>query len=89
MRLDVFLKRVGLCKQRTLAKELCERGRVRMGGRRVRAAKEVAAGMTLEIELAREILKIAIAGLPERNFKRKDGEAFYRIIDRAEIDLFT
>jgi ribosomal 50S subunit-recycling heat shock protein len=89
LRLDVFLKRVGLCKQRTLAKELCERGRVRMDGGRARAAKEVAAGRTLEIEFDREILKVIITGLPDRNFRRKDGEAFYRVIERAENDIFS
>jgi ribosomal 50S subunit-recycling heat shock protein len=85
----MFLKRVGLCKQRTLAKELCERGRVRMDGGRARAGKEVAPGRTLEIEFGREILKIIITGLPDRNYRKKDGEAFYRIVERAENDIFS
>ena len=25
----------------------------------------------------------------DRNFRRKDGEAFYRVIERAENDLFS
>ena len=76
MRLDIFLKRVGLCKQRTLAKELCERGRVRMDGGTAKAGKEVGPGRTLEIELKSETLKIEITGLPGRNYRKKDGEAF-------------
>lgn len=89
MRLDVFLKRVGLCKQRTLAKGLCDRGRVRMDGGTAKAGKEVTPGRTLEIELGREILKIEIIGLPDRNYRKQDGEAFYRVIERAEDDLFS
>jgi ribosomal 50S subunit-recycling heat shock protein len=89
LRLDVFLKRVGLCKQRTLARGLCDRGRVRMDGGIAKAGKEVAPGRTLEIELGREILKIEITGLPEKNYRKKDGEAFYRVIERAESDLFS
>ena len=89
MRLDVFLKRVGLCKQRTLAKGLCDGGRVRMDGGVAKAGREVAPGRTLEIELKREILKIEITDLPERNYRKTDGEAFYRVIARAESDLFS
>jgi ribosomal 50S subunit-recycling heat shock protein len=89
LRLDVFLKRVGLCKQRTLAKALCDGGRVRLDGGVARAGKEVAPGRTLEIELKRETLKIEITDLPERNYRKKDGEAFYRMIERAENDPFS
>ena len=89
MRLDVFLKRVGLCKQRTLAKGLCDRGRVRMDGGLAQAGREVTPGRNLEIELGREILKIEVTGLPEKNYRTRDGEAFYRVIERAEIDLFS
>jgi ribosomal 50S subunit-recycling heat shock protein len=86
LRLDVFLKRVGLCKQRTLAKELCDRGRVRMDGGIAKAGKEVAQGRTLEIEFKRETLKIEVTDLPDRNYRKQDGEAFYKVIERAESD---
>lgn len=89
MRLDVFLKRVGLCKQRTLAKELCGRGRVRMDGGAAKAGREVSPGRTIEIEFTRETLKIEITGLPDRNYRKQDGEAFYRIVERSEKDVFS
>ena len=89
MRLDVYLKRVGLCKQRTLAKELCDKGRVRIDGGTAKAGKEVGPGRTLEIELRRETLKIEITDLPGRNYRQKDGEAFYRVIERSESDPFS
>lgn len=89
MRLDVFLKRVGLCKQRTLAKELCDRGRVRMDGGAAKAGKDVTPGRTLEIELKHEMLKIEVTDLPGRNYRKKDGEAFYRVLDRADSHPFS
>jgi ribosomal 50S subunit-recycling heat shock protein len=89
LRLDVYLKRVGLCKQRTLAKELCDKGRVRIDGSTAKAGKEVGPGRTLEIELRRETLKIEITGLPGRNCRQKDGEAFYRVIERSQSDPFS
>lgn len=89
MRLDVFLKRVGLCKQRTLAKKLCDGGRVRMDGTVAKAGKEVTGGRKLEIEFKRETLKIEVTGLPQRNYRRQEGEVFYNVIDRDENDPFS
>ena len=89
MRLDVFLKRVGLCKQRTLAKELCDRGRVRMDGGAAKAGKEVTRGRKLEIEFKHETLKIEVTGLPQKNYRKQDGEAFYNVIDRVENGPFS
>ena len=88
MRLDVYLKRVGICKQRTLAKELCDGGKVRMDGAMAKAGREVGPGRTLEIELKRETVKIEVTGLPGRNYRKQEGEAFYRVIERSENDLF-
>ena len=85
----MYLRRVGLCKQRTLAKELCDKGRVRIDGGTAKAGREVGPGRTLEIELRREALKIEITDLPGRNYRQKDGEAFYRVIERSESDPFS
>jgi len=60
-----------------------------MDGGTAKAGREVSPGRTLEIELKRETLKIEITDLPERNYRKKDGEAFYRVIERAETDLFS
>jgi len=79
LRLDVFLKRTGLLKQRTLAREACEGGQVRVGGRVAKAGKEIAPGETIALETAYEFLEIEVVGLPGRNYRRREGEAFYRI----------
>lgn len=63
-------------------------GRVRMDGGIAKAGKEVVPGRTLEIELKSEILKIQVTALPRRNHRKQDGEAFYRVIERAESDPF-
>ena len=86
MRLDVFLKRVGLVKQRTQAKEICDRGRVTVDGGTAKAGKEVDIGRTLGLDLPREYLEIDINDLPDRNFKRKQGEAFYRVVRHEHKD---
>lgn len=79
MRLDTFLKRTGLVKQRTLAKAICDAGGVRVGGRAAKAGKEIAAGDRITLETDEEFLELAVSGLPSRNYKRRDGQAFYEI----------
>ena len=87
MRLDLFLKRTGLIKQRASAKEACEKGLVRMDGRGAKAGKLVAAGSLLTLEVADGFLEIEITGLPLRNYKRTDGEAFYRVREKRHKDV--
>jgi ribosomal 50S subunit-recycling heat shock protein len=87
LRLDVFLKRTGLVKQRTLAREACDGGLVRVGGRVAKAGKEVAPGQRIALETAHEFLDIEIVGLPDRNYRRREGEVFYRIREERHKEV--
>jgi len=89
VRLDVFLKRVGLIKQRSLAKDICDRGLVKMDGRTAKAGKEVGPGRVLEIDLATERMEIEVLDLPTRNYRRENGRAFYRIIEHEYKDRYS
>ena len=89
MRLDVFLKRAGLIKQRSLAKEICDNGLVKMDGRIAKASKGIGPGRLLEIDLATESLEIEVLGLPRRNYKKEKGRAFYRIIEHEYKDRYS
>ena len=86
MRLDVFLKRVGLVKQRTQARRVCDLGRVTVDGNKAKAGKEIDAGRVLGLDLPREFIEINVLGLPDRNFKRQQGEAFYRVVRHEQKD---
>lgn len=88
MRLDLFLKRTGLLKHRTVAKETCDRGEIRVDGTKAKASKDISPGSRIELELPRELLEIRIKGLPDRNYKRGEGEAFYEVVSRSERGLF-
>lgn len=89
MRLDVFLKRAGLVKQRSLAKEMCDEGLVKIAGRPVKAGKEIEAGSVVEIDLETERLEIEVLDLPERNYKREKGLVFYRITEHEYKDRYS
>jgi ribosomal 50S subunit-recycling heat shock protein len=86
LRLDVFLKRVGLIKQRARAKLICDGGNVTVDGNRAKAGKELDAGRVIGLDLSREYIEISVLALPERNFKRQQGEAFYRVLRHEEKD---
>lgn len=87
MRLDIFLKRTGLAKQRALAKQACDAGRVRVDGRAARAAREMATGHRVTLETAGGFLEIEVTGLPDRNYKRREGQAFYRIVEERHREV--
>ena len=89
MRLDVFLKRVGLVKQRSLAKEICDEGLVSMNGRVAKAAGDVRPGTVVEIDLRAERLQIEVLDLPGRNYRKEQGRTFYRMIEHEYKDRYS
>jgi ribosomal 50S subunit-recycling heat shock protein len=80
LRLDAFLKRVGLIRQRTVAKQLCDAGAVSVDGKRAKAGKEIGVGRTIALDLDGEFIEVEVLDLPAKNYKRKAGEIFYRVI---------
>jgi ribosomal 50S subunit-recycling heat shock protein len=89
LRLDVFLKRVGLIKQRSRAKEICDSGSVSLDGQKCKAGSKIKVGRLLRVELKRELLEIEVIGLPSRSYKRKDGEIFYRLMEHEYKDPYS
>jgi ribosomal 50S subunit-recycling heat shock protein len=71
LRLDLFLKRCGLVKRRTQAKELCDAGGVAVNGREAKASREVLPGDVLHLRIPRPVPLIPWeqgprqAGVPE------------------------
>ena len=64
MRLDLFLKWSRVILRRTLAKEMCDAGRVTVNGNEGRAGREVRSGDTIEVELPRRRLKFRVQSIP-------------------------
>ena len=64
MRLDLFLKWSRIILRRTLAKEMCDAGRVRINGNEARAGRDVHAGDTVEVRLPRRRVKFRILSIP-------------------------
>ncbi len=84
MRLDKYLKVSRLVKRRTLAKELCDNGRVEVNGRTAKAGTEVQIGDSLSIRYGSRITNVKIAKIVEQARKEQAGE-LYQILGEERI----
>lgn len=78
MRLDKFLQVSRLVKRRTLAKEICGKGKVSINGRVAKPASELKAGDLLKIDFGFRVLEVEILTVPAE--KQSRGEELYRIL---------
>ena len=60
MRLDLVLKQSRIIKRRTIAKELCDAGKISVNGKVGKPSTEVADGAILELKLGAKLLKVKI-----------------------------
>ena len=64
MRLDLFLKWSRVTLRRTLAKEMCDAGRVTVNGQEAKASREIRAGDVISIRLPRRQLTFRVRSTP-------------------------
>ncbi len=60
MRLDLVLKQTRIIKRRTIAKEICDAGKISVNGKVGKPSTEVNDGDVLELHLGQKILKVKI-----------------------------
>ena len=87
LRLDLYLKRSGLVKRRSLAATLCDNEYVNLNGRPAGPGKSVKVGDRLEIHYARKKVLVEVTEIPGKQVKK--GES-YNILNEEiiEEDLF-
>lgn len=87
LRLDLFLKRSGLVKRRTLAATLCDNEYVNLNGRPAGPGKSVKVGDRLEIRFARKKILVEVTEIPGKPVRK--GESYNIISEQiVEEDLF-
>lgn len=85
MRLDKYLKVSRIIKRRTIAKEVCETGRVLVNGKSGKPGTEVKVGDIIEIQYATGSIKAEILDISEH--VTKDGaKDLYRTLSGQEIE---
>lgn len=85
MRLDKFLKVSRLIKRRTVAKEVCDGGKVKINGRVAKAGSEVKVGDKLEITFGQKQLSAEVLDIKE-TVKADEAKNLYRLIIGTEIE---
>lgn len=85
MRLDKFLKVSRLIKRRTLAKEVCDQGRVLINQLAAKASSEVKAGDNLQIRFGQKTLTARVERIAETARKEESAE-MYTLISEVYND---
>ena len=80
MRIDKYLKVSRIIKRRTVANEACDAGRVKVGGKSVRASYDVKVSDVIEISFGNRTLKAQVTAVSEV-VKKEEAGALYRIIE--------
>ena len=80
MRIDKYLKLSRIIKRRTVANEACDAGRVKVGGRTVRASYDVKVGDQIEISFGNKTMKFKVTAVNDV-VKKEDAAALYQIIE--------
>lgn len=83
MRLDKYLKVSRIIKRRTVAKEVCESGRVSINEKVVKPSVDVKAGDIIEIAFANRSLKARITNITE-HVKKENAKEMYEILEGVE-----
>lgn len=79
MRLDKYLKVSRIIKRRTIAKEVCEGGRVSINGKVAKPSTEISEGDIIEIQYANKSLKAKILKVAE-HVTKENVSSMYEII---------
>ena len=84
MRLDKYLKVSRIIKRRTVAKEVCEAGRITVNGHPAKAGHELKLGDILEIAMGNRRLKVKVAELKE-TVRANEADTLYDIIEDIRL----
>jgi len=60
MRLDLVLKQTRIIKRRTIAKEICDAGKVSVNGKVAKPSQEIKEGDVLELKLGAKTINVKI-----------------------------
>lgn len=83
MRLDKYLKVSRIIKRRTVAKEVCENGRVSINGKIAKPGTTVKEDDIIEIQFANQVLKARIINITS-HVTKEAAKSMYEIISGVE-----
>ncbi|MCX7642648.1 MAG: RNA-binding S4 domain-containing protein [Armatimonadetes bacterium] len=88
MRLDKFLQLTGLVKRRTLAKELCDAGRIKVNGKTAKPSTEVRVGDLIEGDIGWERWEVKVLQIPKGSVPTSRRPEFVELLKRQRVSLW-
>lgn len=79
MRLDKFLKVSRLIKRRTVAKEICDKGRISVNGQTAKAGTTLKVGDELVVQFGQKLVTVKVNEIKE-TVKKEDADSMYTIL---------
>jgi ribosomal 50S subunit-recycling heat shock protein len=76
MRLDKYLKVSRLIKRRTLAKEVCDQGRITINGKPAKASQLIQLGDELTIRFGQKLVTVRVDEIKESSRKEEASDMF-------------
>ena len=80
MRIDKYLKVSRIIKRRTVAKDACDKGIVKINGKVVKSSAEVNVNDVIEIRFGEKIMKFKVTEIREHVLKN-DAQELYEMVD--------
>lgn len=85
MRLDKFLKVSRLVKRRTMAKEVCDQGRVQINKRQAKSSSTVKEGDDLTIRYGNKLVTVKIERIVDTT-KKEEAATMYTLLSEERIN---
>ncbi len=85
MRLDKFLKVSRIIKRRTVAKEACNGGRVKVNGREAKPGKYIGLEDEIEVTFGNRILKVVVQDISS-HVPAKKAPQLYDVLEERYVD---
>ena len=86
MRLDKYLKVSRIIKRRSVAKEVYDKGRIKVNGILAKSSTDLKINDTIEIRFGNKLLTVRVLEMKDST-KKEDAVKMYEIISETRIDL--
>ncbi len=86
MRLDKFLSQSRIIKRRTLAKQYCDQGLIKVNGSIAKAGKEINNGDRITVIAKGWELVFDVLEVPQGNVPKKRAGELYQVLSKRKLD---
>ena len=88
LRVDLFLKLMGVTKTRMAAKRLCDTGKVLLSGKGLKPSHELQGGEILDVNLPSKEMKLKVLEIPAtKSVAKSDRSQFFQVESVQEKPL--